>query len=249
MALAAFESDMDELELLVGLVRVGSQNRRRLEASGVDVGVVALAAASCVVLACGRFEQFVKDVANKSLDQYGVAVPPVPRSALSDSIQVRILSENIRAAIRGKIYGIPVPHPTRIASIDRVSNLIADDAVWGDDAINTNSNPNSETVRSVLEFLSGENPWPSLEAGFEARWTTVRSASMVKEVPSCRNELDNIIRWRNSIAHTNNAANLGVVELDDMLQFFRSLGATLDEYVENSTATKIVDAGSVPKPW
>lgn len=250
MPLNAFISDVLALEPLVQLVRLGSMNQKTLRDAGLDVGLLNPASAGCVVLMVGRFEQFLKDIGNKALDQYGSAVPPVLRSSLPTDLQIKILSNNFNAAAQAKRYGSARPSVTRVKEVDQVANKIANNEVWGDHAIETFSNPNSDTVKSIMLLLGLSAPWTVLESNFAPRWALQQAQNTYfKSVPNAQNELDNILGWRNAIAHTNSLPNVGAKELEETAAFLDCLAQAIDESLRTHIATSIADRGSTPPAW
>jgi len=250
MPLNDFLVAVSEVRPLIELIGKGSLRRRSLTEAGFDAALLQPATAGSIVLIVGRFEQFMKDIGNKALDQYGRANPPLGRSSLSLPLQVKILSANISAAARRKEYGVTVADVDRIREIDRVANNIAEDKVWGDNAIETFSNPNSSTVQSILNLLGVPTPWLLLEAEFAGHWASVRTSEpQFKAIPHAQNELDSILTWRNGIAHTNTLPSVGHKELIETAAFFECLARAIDDVLQNHVNSVISAAGSSFAPW
>ena len=250
MPLQSFDSDMAAVQPLVDLVRLGTVNQKSLHSIGLSANIISSAAAGCVVLMVGRFEQFLKNIGNKGLDQYGLATPPVPRSALPVGVQVSILTANLQAAARKTRYGAPRTELTRIQDLDDVANKIANNEVWGDHAIDTHSNPNTQTVKDVLGVVGIPQPWVAIESSFAQSWATALAGNAsLKNIPHAGNELESILTWRNTIAHTNGAPNVGFAELNNASFFFRALASSIDEVASDHVHGIINSPGSTPSAW
>ena len=146
MPIQGLIDSIDELRPLVDLIRVGTTDAKKLTAATLDIALLSPAMGGAIVLLVSRFEKYLKDTGNAALDHFANAIPPVPRSALPPELQVKILSQNLLAATRKSMYGRDRPDADRLRDIALVSARVVSDDVWGDHAVETHSNPNSETV-------------------------------------------------------------------------------------------------------
>lgn len=250
MSIAVYRGDIEGIRPLLTAVMVASMNQQAVVNAGLSVGLIPPATGACIVLALGRFEQFIKDEGNRALDHFGKASPPVTRMQLSRTSQLKMISENLRAAMRRSEHGVQIPDVTRIAALDSVANRIASGDVWGDNAIDTKSNPNPAVVKEVLQLVGIEGPWARIETEFAPAWSAVQSANAgFKSIPSAEDELQNWVGHRNSVAHTNSLPPLGPHELDEMLHYFLVLGEIIDQLLRTAVTASITALGSTPATW
>lgn len=251
MPLAAFELGVSGLDPLVSVVRLGSASPLKLTSAGIDLGIIETASGSTIVLLVARFEQFLKDIGLKALDRFALATPPVRRTDLDTKIQLTILSRNVNAALQKSRHGTARAETQRLADLQSVASNILKDEIWGGHAIETHSNPGTETVRELLSLLSISNPWVKLEEKFRGGWSATRLANpKLKAIPSAAAELTNIIGWRNIVAHTNSIpAGLRATELDDSQAFLLDLARAIDSVVSSHVARSIRGLKSRPATW
>jgi len=245
-----YVDSLDELKPLLDLITKGSLNRQSLVKAGFDPDLLSPAIAGSVVLLVSRFERFLKDIANGALSHFGKAAPAISRSQLPHGLQVQIISKNIGAAVQRTRYGQTRTAVDRISSVDRIANRIVADDIWGDDAIDTYSNPNSETVRSILSLLGVAKPWEAVETEFATVWTAQRGLdNSLKSIPSASAELESVLVWRNTAAHTGRGLLIGPHEVKETLAFLECLGLAIDEALKNSVEAQIVGLKAKPGAW
>lgn len=248
--LSEYRASLASVDPIIDLVRLGTLNRRALRDLGLDVALVEAAAAGCIVLMVGAFEQYLKDIGNKALDHYQLARPLVRRSQLPEKLQVAILSANLTAASQARRFGVKRSDADRIRDLDAVANRVADDEVWGEHAIDTQSNPSPDTIREILDLCGVDSVWPRLNKEFQLRWNVARAHdASLKSIPSPENELRSILTWRNMIAHTSTLPNVGFQQLTESSYFFRAVAESIDVVLARHTYGQVRSRGSAPAPW
>lgn len=248
--LSEFRASLDSVDPIIDLVRLGTLNRRAISAVGLDVSLVESAAAGCIVLMVGAFEQYLKDIGNKALDHYRLAAPAVRRSQLPEKLQVAIIGANLTAASQARRFGVKRSTADRIRDLDSVANRVADDEVWGEHAIETQSNPSPDTIREILDLCGVDEVWTRLNKEFQRRWQVARNHdSNLKSIPAADNELRSILTWRNMVAHTSTLPNVGFRQLTESSFFFRALAESIDAVLGRHTFGQVSARGSVPAAW
>jgi hypothetical protein len=241
---------LDEVRPLVDLIRVGTTDATKLTAATLDVALLAPAMGGAIVLLVSRFEKYLKDTGNAALDHFGRANPPVSRSALPSELQVKILSHNLVAATRKSEYGQDRPDVDRLRDIAAVSARVVSDEIWGDHARETHSNPNSDTVKSILTMLGIADPWSHLESEFGSVWASRMSVhAQLGAIPSARARLDSILSWRNTLAHSGTGVPISFQDVFETIEFFEGLGRAIDTVVSGHVNGQIVLLSSVPAAW
>lgn len=249
MPLRAFQQSIQEVRPIVALCQELSDRSAALSYTSVSLATMPSYISSGIVLLVARFEQFLKDAGRFAADQYGRATPAVRRSQLSDELQLAIIKSNMQAAMREKEHGVPRGIPVRIQHIHDVASRIAADRVWGDDVIETSGNPDSTTVKSILSLLGVGQPWDRLESEFRVHWSQREAVSLIKSVPSARRELDSIVTWRHSVAHTSSLLPVSSGEFSDAVSFFMDLSTSIYDVLSSVTDAKISTCGCQPSAW
>ncbi|NQW89765.1 hypothetical protein HQQ88_05590 [Curtobacterium sp. VKM Ac-2861] len=242
--------DIESVRPLLKVVEVAATSQQSIVKIGLSVGLIPPAAAACIVLLVGRFEQFLKDQGNRALEHYGMATPPIHRINLPHEMQLGVLVGNLNSALRKADHGVPIPAVTRIASLDSVANRIADGEVWGDNAIDTKSNPNSAVVKEIMTLAGVAGPWAKIEQEFQPIWGAIAGSNPgFKAIPSAQQELESWITHRHSIAHSNALPTVGPHELSEMMEFFSSLGEAIDNVLQSTVSAAISGHGSAMSAW
>lgn len=250
MDLAAFHRSLQAAKELGAVVEIASMDIRKLKSFGLSVDILSAATSGAIVLCVARFEEYLKGAAERALQMYSRATPPVQRSQLDIELQVMIMRRNISAAVQKTLHG----NERRLSDIKRdvqdVARRITNDVIWGDHAIDTQSNPGSKTVSDILGLLGVKQCWQKLEQEFATLW----AAHLVlepnhKSVPSPSSELDSILSWRNICAHTSQAPPIGYREISETIAFLEALSTSIDNLLEKTVGAHISDLKSVPAPW
>jgi hypothetical protein len=250
MALQDFEQSLQDLSALIELVRIGTIDSKKLRSIGVDVALIPAATSGVIVLVVGRFEEFLKEEAERALAQYSKANPPVSRSQLSLELQLAIVRANLTGATRELVHGQRRPVSDRIRDLQAIASRVVNDEIWGNDAIDTASNPGPETVKSILKLLGLENPWDKIEANFIPNWISRQGKTPgLKAIPSAKAELESVLGWRNTVAHSRSTLPIGPSELDTCIAFLRELAKSIDEVVRDITDQIVMAASSIPGNW
>lgn len=248
-ALDQLKQALQDMSPLVDLVQRATTNDAGFTYSGLDVTVVPPTVAGSIVLLVARFEEYLKEVVDQAFGQYASAQPPVLRTHLVEQVQLRIVSENFKTASRENIHGQQRSMRDRLNSIEAVAHKIVAGEIWGDDAVQTSGNPNSDTVKNLVKMLGIEPPWQRIDVAFQTIWQTRLQTERRKIVPRAADELDSVLVWRNSVAHSSSSLPLGYQELDDARAFVHDLSAAIDQVVQSETDARIAACGSAPATW
>lgn len=250
MPLKDYQRSLKEIDPLIEMVRVGVTAPAALKGAGLDVGVIPAATSSAVVLMVGRFEEFLKQIAEHALAQYPSASPPLSRSALELDLQIQIVRANLIAATKVRVHGVSRAPMDQLSEMHKVSARVTGDDVWGDNAISTESNPSPETVTSILKMIGLPSPWKVIKTEFAKAWSRAQSLDRtLKAIPDPSAELRSILVWRNTVAHSANSLPIGVPELVAASAFFGALASSINAVTRRRTQALVRTAGSAPARW
>lgn len=251
MNLDDFEQSLAAPRALGKTLERASRDPRSIISLGIGLEIIDAARSGSILLSVARFENFLKDVATKYLSSFARATPPVPLSRLDANLQLKLIKQNFKVVAQERLYGVLLNSEGVVTSIksfmDRIVNA---DEVWAGEAIDTHSNPGSETVQKILALLGVAQPWSVLEVEFQIRWGLHQASNPeAKEIPAPRDELNNIIRWRNVCAHTGQTLSIGASEVKNSIDFLSVLSASLDAVLKNHSDAVLAQMGSVPSEW
>lgn len=250
MDLAEFHTSLQAPQALGNTLSIASTDPRDLMKLGIGPEIIEAARAGAVVLSIARFENYIKDIAGHFLDAYSRATPAITLSQLDVDLQLKLIKRNFSAASREKEYGAPIDKAVVIQSIQGHITRVVNDEVWAGEAIDTRSNPNAETVQEIFGLLGIPRAWESINQEFLPRWAQHQlNYPLHKSIPSPKNELTNIIGWRNICAHTGQSLQIGAREVEETLAYLTILSAALDKVLEDASNSSIRTLGSTPAPW
>lgn len=250
MELGAFHASLRAARELGLLVDLGARDIRDLTKIGLSVDVLAAAKSGAIVLSVARFEEFLRSVAERTLQMYSRAQPPVVRSQLDIELQLTIMRRNIAAATRAAVHGVDRDSDEIRRDVHDVAQRIAQDQIWGDHAIDTHSNPNSKTVKEVFSLLGIPGAWAKIEAAFAPLWTAHQQVeSGHKAIPSAAKELESILLWRNQCAHTSQTPLVGAHEIAETIAYFEALSTAMEDVLRTAVVSRIASLQSTPAAW
>lgn len=250
MELGSFHSSLQAAKELGSIVAVAAVDIGKINSLGISVQILQAATSGAIVLCVARFEEFIKGAAERSLEMYSKASPPILRSQLDSDLQIKIIRKNVSAAVQGTIHGAARTPIEIRQSIHDVAQRITGDAIWGDHAIETHSNPNAETVAEIFKLLGVTPPWIKIQQAFDPLWAAHRQSEPGhKSVPSACKELDSILRWRNICAHSSQSPMIGPTEVFETIAFFESLSSAIDSVLQQEITARIQGLNSTPAAW
>lgn len=208
------------------------------------------AIAGSILLGVARFEEFIKSSADHYLSAFKHAVPPIQRSALNKKLQTQILTKNLMAATKSKSHGVTRTDDEILQDLSTIANKISSDAIWGDHAIDTKSNPGPETVKDILSLLGIPGPWDLIETEFLNIWASEQTLDpSLQNIPHPKSYLETVLLWRNQCAHTGQSPPIGPAEIWNMINFLECLSTAIDRVLKTHHFDSVNELGSVPAPW
>lgn len=250
MPLLTLQTSLHAVGALGDLVHAATMDATGLKKLGIGPDIIAVGTSGAIVLCVARFEQFLKDIAEKSLSRYELANPAIKRSQLDVDLQLTILFHNIQAARRQRDHGVRRSDEDIRQSMEDVAARVEREAIWGDHAIDTQSNPGPETITQILKLLGVAEVWPTLEGEFTPRWQAAISVRPeLKSIPRANDELRSVMGWRHIFAHTGGTLPIGSREIRETIAFIEVLAATIEAVLQRAADERIVSLGSVPAPW
>ncbi|MGO4860025.1 HEPN domain-containing protein [Arthrobacter sp. 2MCAF14] len=250
MELAAFHGSLQAAKELGAVVQIGSMDVKKLKSFGLGVDILSAATSGAIVLCVARFEEFLKGAAERTLQMYARAQPPIARSQLDIELQVMIMRRNIAAAVQKTVHGVERRLVDIQHDVQDVARRITNDVIWGDHAIDTQSNPSPKTVADIFTLLGIPGCWNKIEQEFAPLWAAhLLLDPNHKSIPSANKELDSILSWRNICAHTSQAPPIGAREISETIAFLEALSLAIDSLLKNAVSDRISALNSTPAAW
>lgn len=175
------------------------------------------------VLMVAAFEFFLRKLFEDSISRLNTSPPTIDLAKLPNKFKVKIVFDSLQNAMNGPKYG---PKPDKV---DRIDDVLASCRHLIGEHINpstfsdTNSNPNSGTVKEKFKEIGLTNIFDTIKTGFESKWGTVVAATFIE------GKLDEIVNVRHVVAHTADTLNITKTSQNEALKFLKILAELLEK--------------------
>lgn len=173
-----------------------------------------------VVLMVGAFENFLREAFEEHLSLLNMP-PLVNFNKLPEKLHSNILYLTLEFAMKGS-YFQTTRREDRLSEIYSAISMLGLGKMNPQAFSNTNSNPNSETVKKMFSNVGIINAFSFIGYEFEQRWGK-REATLFLS-----SKLDEIVEHRHRVAHTATVLNLSRADLDSYIKFLEVLATSLD---------------------
>lgn len=183
-----------------------------------------------VVLSVAALEKYLRDVFEEVMDDL-ISHPRYSYTNLPEVIQLHSAAESLTWAVRGEPYAPIRRNADKIRDMQISVNRLYNGRIYPKVFAHTQSNPNSETVKSMMKNIGITNYFDSIKIRFERRLGFSIHNTYIKD------SLDSIINTRHLIAHTATAGN---VTREDLRRSFKFLNI-LTEIIDSSIRVRLIE--------
>ncbi|HWB11843.1 MAG TPA: HEPN domain-containing protein [Gemmataceae bacterium] len=216
-ALDNFIASLGIAEQLTELERVYDNPPRK-----ADEAKVAGLRGAAAVLMVASFEAFIKAAIVEHLSELTVQPPKVPFTNLPEKMRVNSVFYCLDAAIKGPRH-VKTDRADRLPNIKMACAKIAADIIDPEALSSTQSNPSSNTVKSLFGDLGVSDIFGKIRTPFHRAWRKPEAATFIPD------KLEEIVNRRHRVAHTGLALNITRGQLKEALKFLRILSGLLDK--------------------
>ena len=223
MTSAAYSSFVDSLSLARSLLDL-ERSYPDPPDSGSEGSVLGLRGGAAI-LPVAAFENFLRELFIEHLATLE-ASPTKAFSDLPERIRVNSIFGGLERAMRGQL-GIQSTKSDRIAEVVRTAGMVLNERLIINAFAETNSNPSSSTVREMFGKVGIRGIFELARPAFESRWGRTEAETFIAD------KLDEIVRRRNSVAHSVDVRRLARSDLADAPRFLDCLAVALDGILGN----------------
>ena len=206
--------------------------------------------AGAVVLLCARFEEFLKDVVVYALERHGYSQPPLALWDLPEDMQIHLIAESLNAAAQATRHGTRRPAPLRISESLAAAREVVNGVISAEYAIDTGGNPGSETVKALMKIAGVTEPWKKVSDHLSASYVapTIPGVS-TSTIANPANQLDELIKLRNTVAHSGTSIPAPSSEIRFDVDFLRQLSNSIYDVLKTHVDTFCASSGRTPAVW
>jgi hypothetical protein len=216
-SLTEFIASLKIAEELIGLEKTYQNPPRKAE----EAKVAGLRGGAAVIMVAS-FEAFLRAAIIEHLSELTVKPPRVEFANLPEKMRVNSIYYCLDAALKG-------PRHVETKKVDRLPGIKAACANIVAEIIDpvalssTQSNPTSDTVKSLFSDLGVTDIFGKIHAAFLREWGKPEAATFISD------KLEEIVSRRHRVAHTGVALDIGRSQLNESLKFLRVLAHHLDK--------------------
>lgn len=192
--------------------------------------VEALRGGFCVLIV-GGFERFLTEAFQEHLSAFEGEPPPIPFSALPDSLRVNSVFESLELAMKGPRYSAGGTKAARFAGVSLAAERAVNENIDPTALAQTKGNPKAVRVKDMFKAIGVRRPFADIRPAFDQNWPRPEASTFLED------KLDEIVNARHVVAHTAEALQISRGDLQLWPTFLKALATVLDErldaYVQN----------------
>jgi hypothetical protein len=187
--------------------------------------VEALRGGFCVLIV-GSFERFLTEAFQEHLAVFEGEPPPVPFSALPDSLRVNSVFESLELAMKGPRYGTGGTKASRFPGVSMAAQRAVSENIDATALAQTKGNPKAARVKEMFKAIGVRRPFTDIRSAFDRIWSNPEASSFLED------KLDEIVNARHVVAHTAEALQISRGDLKLWPTFLEALATVLDERLD-----------------
>lgn len=176
-----------------------------------------------ILLMVASFESFLSGVFIERIEYLGNKISAYQFDNLPEKLRVHNASATLDIATRKTIYGNSLTKSDRIQKMQDAASAVSQKKIVPRSFGETRANPSSETVKRLFKNIGLDNSMAQIRPVFDSLWGRPETQDFLSE------KLDELIRKRNSIAHTATAMGTSRSDLLAYLRFLRHLATSVDQ--------------------
>jgi hypothetical protein len=203
-------------EELIGLEKTYPNPARK-----PDEAKVAGLRGGAAVIMVASFEAFLKAAIIEHLSELTVQPPRVQFANLPEKMRVNSIYYCLEAALKGPRY-VETKKADRLPGIKTACAHIMADLIDPEALSSTQSNPTSDTVKSLFSDMDVTDIFGRIHTAFRRAWGKPEATTFISD------KLEEIVNRRHRVAHTGVALDISCTQLNESVKFLRILADLLD---------------------
>ncbi len=216
-AMDKFTESMKIAEELIEMEKTYANPPRKAD----EAKVIGLRGGAAVLMVAS-FEAFLKATMVEHLGELTVHPVRVPFANLPEKMRVNSIYHCLVSALKGPRY-IETKKVDRLPGIKAACARIVADIIDPEALSSTQSNPSSDTVKSLFSDLGVTDIFAKIHTPFQRAWGKPEPATFIS------GKLEEIVNRRHKVAHTGVALDISRGQLNESLKFLRILAGLLDK--------------------
>jgi len=178
------------------------------------------------VLMVAAFEYYLRTLFEIYISKLNTNPPSIDISKLPDKLKVKIVFDSLTQSMKGSKYGAKKEKVDRINDITTACKYLICDHVDPATFTETNSNPNSATVKAKFKEIGIEDVYALIKSDFEKKWGSRVAIRFVED------KLNEIVQIRHVVAHTTDTLKITKKTQNESLKFLTILAELLEKVIE-----------------
>ncbi len=234
---AAFDKFKESIELSSALKKIEREKYKNSTQQNQPF-IMGLRGGSAVLMVAA-FEFYLRKLFEDNISKLNTSPPTIDLQKLPSKLKVKIVFDGLQNAMSGPKYG---PKPDKVDRIDDVlsscKHLIGEH-INPSTFTDTNSNPNSETVKAKFKEIGVSDVFGKIKSDFENKWGIVVAATFIGD------KLDEIVNVRHVVAHTADTLNITKKFQNESIKFLKILAELLEKEIEKQIKDLLVTAKKI----
>ncbi len=234
---AALDKFKESLELASSLKKI-EREKYTNSTHNTQPFIMGLRGGSAVLMVAA-FEFFLRRLFEDNISRLNTSPPSIDLDKLPNKFKVKVVFDSLQNAMNGPKYG------AKPDKVDRIDDVLASCRHLIGEHINpatfsdTNSNPNSSTVKEKFKEIGISNIFDTIKSDFETKWGTVVAGTFIE------GKLDEIVNVRHVVAHTADTLNITKKSQNEALKFLKILAELLEKEMDKHIKSLLTTAKKI----
>ncbi|KJS04688.1 MAG: hypothetical protein VR77_10705 [Flavobacteriales bacterium BRH_c54] len=188
------------------------------------------------VLMVASFELYLRRLFEENIARLNTSPPSIDLIKLPENLKIKIVFDGLNTPMKAPKYGPTTQKVDRIDSVLTACKHLIGEHINPSTFSETNSNPNSDTVKTKFKEVGIANIFVVIKTDFETKWGSVVAATFIED------KLNEIVNVRHVVAHTADTLNITKASQKEAIKFLKILSELLDKELDKHIKHLLVTA-------
>ena len=230
----ALEKFKESLELAISLKRI-ERDKFASKKQPNQPFIMGLRGGASVLMVAA-FEFYLKRLFEENIARLNTSPPSIDLQKLPDKLKVKIVFDGLENPMKGPKYGLSSTKVDRINDVLAACRHLIGEHINPATFTDTNSNPNSDTVKNKFKDIGISDIFTLVKSDFEIKWGGAVAVTFIED------KLNEIVNVRHVVAHTADTLNITKASQNEALKFLRVLAELLDREIDKHIKNLLITA-------